>query len=127
MSAFEQLAAVVVSSWTFVELMFWLIAGHAVADYALQNKYLSAAKSPHTQEGVGIWPWALFMHAMIHGAFVAYATGYIFLGILEVISHAWIDRMKSEGRLGQGAQAHMRDQALHILCKLVWALVVITV
>lgn len=121
MSVFEQLFAFSAQGWVFVELLFWLIAGHALADYALQNQYMADAKSPRTSQGVGIWKWVLFMHAMIHGAMVAYATGYIFIGILEVAAHFWIDHLKSTGRLGEGPKAHIRDQALHIGCKVIWA------
>ena len=125
MSVFEQLVAFVPQGWVFIELMFWLIAGHAVADYALQNQYMSDSKSAVKPQGIGIWKWVMFMHAMIHGAMVAYATGYIFIGMLEVASHFWIDHLKCTGRLGEGAKAHMRDQALHIGCKVIWAGIVV--
>lgn len=125
MTIVEQLVALFSSSWAFVELLFWMMAGHAIADYALQNQYVAQAKSRNDPLGKGIWPWILFMHAMIHGAFVAYATGYIFIGMLEVAAHFWIDHLKNTGRLGEGAKAHMRDQALHVACKVVWALLTV--
>lgn len=112
---------------SLVELFFWLLVGHAVADYALQSPWMAAAKNRHTPEGQGIWKWVLFMHAAIHGGMVAYATGYVWLGVAEIAAHMWIDHAKNEGRLGQGPNAHMRDQYLHIMCKLVWAFVVIAI
>lgn len=111
----------------FIELAFWLLVGHAVADYALQTQYISAAKSRHTPEGEYIWFWILFMHATIHGGMVAYATGYVWLGLAEIVAHMWIDYSKNEGRFGRGAKAHLIDQGLHVLCKIVWAIIVLSI
>lgn len=106
--------------------MFWMLAGHALADYAFQNQYVATAKSARSPEGAdGLWRWILFMHAMIHGAMVAYATGYIAIGMLEVAAHFWIDHLKCTGRLGEGNKAHLRDQALHVACKVVWAAITV--
>ena len=110
----------------FIELIFWLIVGHAVADYALQSPYMAAAKSRHSSEGSGIWFWILFMHACVHGGMVAYATGYVYLGLAEIVLHMWIDYSKTEGRFGSGPKAHIRDQQLHILCKMLWAVITLT-
>lgn len=110
---------------SIIELFFWLLVGHAVADFALQSPYMAAAKSKVSPEGVGIWSWVLFMHGLIHGGMVAYATGYVWLGILEVIAHMLIDHAKVTGRFGSGRRSFMADQYLHIMCKLVWAFVVL--
>jgi hypothetical protein len=47
-------------------------------------------------------------------------TNNIWLGIAETISHAIIDDAKCTGKIGFNT-----DQALHIICKIIWVLVII--
>jgi len=104
---------------TIFEMAFWLLAGHAAADFALQTRWMTAAKNHHNRlvedGGFPVWPLALGAHGLIHGAAVALATGSILLGCLETVSHALIDFMKSDGRYGFYA-----DQALHLGLKALW-------
>lgn len=107
----------------FVELFFWLLVGHALADYAFQSQYMASAKDHTNPENKGKWPVLLGFHSMIHGGAVAFATGYIWLGILEVAAHFAIDYAKSAGWFGQGARALRVDQGLHVACKVLWAII----
>jgi len=97
-------------------VMFWLLVGHALADYPLQGPYLAQAKNRNSSLGRdGAWRWALGCHAMIHGGAVALATGSVVLGVCETVAHAVIDFAKCEGWL-----SYDTDQALHVVCKAVW-------
>ncbi len=99
-------------------IFFWLIVGHAVADYPLQGDFLAKAKN-HRAPLSGIpWKQALFWHAVIHGGAVAGITGSLPLGLAEVLSHASIDWLKCDGRIGFNA-----DQLLHVGCKVAWVLI----
>jgi hypothetical protein len=62
------------------------------------------------------WGWWLTAHAAIHGFVVAWITGLPLLGLAEWLVHACIDLGKCRGcyRLNL-------DQTLHLLCKLLWA------
>lgn len=113
---------------SFTELLFWLTAGHAIADYPLQGEFVARLKNrhdalnqpPYPLGSSGLWGWGLGLHGLIHGAFVAFTTGYISLGIAETISHVVIDWLKCEKKIG-----FHTDQTLHILCKIVWAILAI--
>jgi len=108
-----------------IELLFWLLAGHALADFALQSDFTAKGKNRHTkpfnvplgQTPQIIWPWILGAHALIHGGMVALVTESFELGIAETIVHAIIDAAKCENLTG----IHT-DQFLHIACKILWAL-----
>jgi hypothetical protein len=114
---------------SFIDLFFWLIVGHAVADFPAQSAFLATLKNHLKSASLGlgekVWPWGLFYHSMIHGGFVAYATGYVWIGMLEAIAHAVIDYNKSAGRFGKNS-FHI-DQWLHIGCKVVWAVLALSV
>lgn len=108
-----------------MELLFKLLVGHALADFALQTDWIAKNKNRHAIPGgydpkihgplQTIWPYVLTSHALIHGAFVFLATGRIELGIAETMAHWMIDFGKCEKWYG----IHI-DQALHIFCKLLW-------
>jgi hypothetical protein len=101
----------------FAQMLFMLAAGHALADYPLQGPAMAAAKRPGGDPCVP-WPMALGCHSLIHGGFVALITGLWWLGAAETLAHAAIDAAKCRGTIGMTA-----DQALHLACKLVWALI----
>jgi hypothetical protein len=61
------------------------------------------------------WYYYLTAHSIIHGGFVGFFTGSFLLSILETASHWIIDYFYSEGKLTM----HI-DQGLHILCKVIW-------
>lgn len=99
-----------------IEMMFWLLVGHALADYPLQGPFLSEAKNRYTAIGRQFWHWALPAHGLIHGGFVALATGSALLGAAEACAHMAIDYAKCAGRISLNV-----DQWLHIGCKALWA------
>jgi len=104
-----------------MDLLFWLMVGHGLADYPLQGDFLSRAKN-HRNPIPGIpWQQGLFWHAAIHGGVVAYLTGSIALGVFETVVHGGIDWLKCEGLTDFNI-----DQLLHVACKLAYVLVLTT-
>lgn len=116
-----------------------LAFGHCLADYPLQGDFLARGKS-HRAPLPGV-PWALILtvHAWIHGGMVfllGAVVGALFgvlldgpalwvllaLGVLEFTQHWVIDFAKCDGRIGFEV-----DQALHLLCKMAWALIIVLV
>lgn len=103
-----------------ITMLFRLLAGHALGDYALQGDFIANFKNRHTASLETIWPYVLTSHALIHGFFVYLATDSIHLGIAETIAHWVIDFCKCEKWFG----IHI-DQWLHIGCKILWAYLVL--
>lgn len=103
---------------SFFVLVFWLIVGHVIADYPLQGDFLAQGKNRNTPVGKVFWPHALFAHSMIHAGFVALFTGSVVLGVLEALVHAVTDWLKCEGKISLRT-----DQSIHIVCKVIWALI----
>lgn len=100
-----------------IEMLFLLLCAHALADYPLQGDFLSKAKN-RTAPIAGVpFYQALVSHSVIHGGFVYIITGFWWLGLLEIISHAIIDDLKCTNRISFNV-----DQSLHILCKFLWVL-----
>lgn len=100
-----------------IEILFLMLAAHAVCDYPLQGDWLAKAKNPNLQlvPGETIWPLALASHAIIHAAAVYLITGLWSLALLEFCFHWFIDWGKCRGYWG-----YNMDQILHIVCKLWW-------
>jgi len=99
-------------------MLFWLVAGHAVADYPLQGDFLSRGKN-HRAPLPGVpWYQCLLAHALIQGAMVALITKSVTLGLAETLVHAFIDFGKCSGWYGFNF-----DQALHVAAKLAWVAV----
>ncbi len=96
-------------------VLWWLLVGHAVADFALQIDSMARGKNRHRKPEQTVWPYWLTSHALIHGGAVALATGVPALGALEAVSHWLIDFGKCENWYG----IHT-DQALHVWCKVAW-------
>ncbi len=106
------------------EVLFLLLAAHAVADFPLQGDFLAKFKgrklafsSDRQQQANPIWIWCMSAHCFIHGGFVFLITGSVVLGIAEVIWHFGIDYAKCEGDITFDV-----DQVLHICCKVLWVL-----
>lgn len=103
-------------------VFFWLLVGHAVADYPLQAGPMATEKCRHShsdlQKSVPWYYW-LSAHALVHGGAVFLITGSLFLGLLETVVHWLIDFGKCEGWFG----IHV-DQALHVGCKVLWCVLV---
>src|SRR5437868_364176 len=101
-------------------LFFLLVAGHALADYPLQSEFMALGKSSRDKPLHGVpWYYCLSAHALVHGLVVALLTGSITLGFAETILHWLIDDAKCR----KYTNIHV-DQALHILCKVAWTLVI---
>jgi hypothetical protein len=107
-------------------MLFFLLAGHALMDYSLQNDAMAACKCRRTtnpiQQAVPWYYW-LTAHALLHGAAVGviiqwsggdYHIAVVF-GLAETVIHWFIDLGKCERLYG----IHI-DQGLHVLCKVVW-------
>ena len=110
-----------------LEILFLLLAVHALCDYPLQGDFLAKAKNYNDTEivkfmGKGFWVHALTSHSLIQGGGVALVTGIWWLGLLETIFHWIIDFGKCANYYG----IHM-DQGLHIMCKVLWAFIAITI
>jgi hypothetical protein len=99
-----------------IGLFFLLLGGHALADGPLQGPVMSAGKvSKHPCTRLQY----LAQHGLIHGLVVALLTHVWWMGALETVAHMAIDAAK-----GSRLITHVEDQALHVVCKLVWCLIV---
>jgi len=103
-----------------IEMLFLLIAAHAVADYPLQGDFLAQAKNRHTELGKMFWPHALFAHSMIQGGFVLLITGSLWMAAAEVLIHGFTDWLKCEKKINLNV-----DQGIHVACKFVWAAIAV--
>lgn len=103
-------------------MLFALLAAHALADYPLQGDFLSKAKNRTTPIPGVPWQQALGAHVVIHGAAVAFITGVWWLFFAEAVIHWLTDDAKCRGEL-----TFNQDQAIHIVCKLVWLGVAVAV
>lgn len=97
-----------------------MLAGHALADYPLQGDFLARAKNRAAPVAGVPWYQALGAHAIIHGGFVGIITGSPWLALAEVCIHAATDDAKCTGKIGFNT-----DQAIHVACKAVWAIVAV--
>jgi len=100
----------------FLEILFWLLVGHAACDFAFQTDWMARSKDPWHGGSSERWPHALFAHCMLQGGAVAMVTGSVALAAAEVVIHFAVDMVKCRGLVGMHA-----DQALHVACKLAWA------
>ncbi|HEX8382415.1 MAG TPA: DUF3307 domain-containing protein [Sphingomonas sp.] len=99
-------------------MLLTLVAGHALCDYPLQGDFLAKAKNRNAPIPGVPWYQALGAHAVIHGGMVALVTRSPLLGLVETVIHAAIDDAKCRGKL-----SYNQDQAIHLACKLAWALI----
>lgn len=104
-------------------IFFWLLWGHALADYPLQGHSLADGKRRKGNENKSTpWWMALFFHSLIHAGFVFYITASPWLAAAELAAHALIDFTKCETGFGlySSRGRHIVDQTLHVLCKVLW-------
>lgn len=94
-----------------------LLGAHWVCDYPLQGDFLAKAKFDGPLRF-----YHLIAHAGIHGAAVALVTGNVWLGLCEWAAHTVIDELKVMGKTSFAI-----DQALHILCKAIWIIVLVMI
>ena len=107
-----------------IETLFRLLIAHALTDFALQSQWMIEAKERGGVKDVFPsvhWSIVLTAHALICGAGVWWATGCIWLGIIEVVLHWLIDFAKCENWTNPND-----DQAAHICCRifyLIWMVI----
>jgi hypothetical protein len=65
------------------------------------------------------WYQCLTAHALIHAGGVYVVTQSAALALSELLAHWFIDFGKSSGLYGFNA-----DQALHVACKVLWAVLI---
>ena len=112
-----------------LEILFKMLIGHAIGDFALQIDAMAKGKNRHYfpdnippgQKVITNWPYWMTSHALIHGGAVWVATGVAALGLAETVAHWLIDFAKCEGWIN----LHV-DQALHVACKVIWVFVLIS-
>jgi hypothetical protein len=114
-----------------LQTLFYLMVGHAVADYPLQSDFMAREKNPWAKLDMSrvppgqlpnvFWPWVMTAHALVHGGAVALITGSVWLGLAETACHWLIDLAKCAGYTDIYG-----DQCLHIACKVVWFLILYT-
>ena len=104
-----------------MSLFFALLFFHFLFDYPLQGDFLSRAKNSSNPIPGVPWYHAMFAHTFMHGAAVTFVTGMWTLGLLEMLVHWFTDHMKCNNKL-----TFNQDQAIHIICKLVWAYIAFT-
>lgn len=104
---------------SIVELFLMLAMGHCVADYPLQTDRIAIEKCRGCSATLS-WQWWLAAHAGTHAFFVAWITAQPLLGLAEWIAHALIDHLKCQKLYNLAV-----DQFLHLMCKLVWAILAI--
>lgn len=102
-----------------MHLFFWLVFGHVLGDFSLQNDFLAKGKNHKNPIPGFSWVLILFSHAMIHAGIVALITGNIFLGVLELVLHIATDFLKSNGNID-----FRTDQIIHYLCKLLYVILI---
>ncbi|KSV95389.1 DUF3307 domain-containing protein [Sinorhizobium sp. GL28] len=95
-------------------LALTLLGAHWLCDYPLQGQFLSDAKANGPLRF-----YHLAAHAGIQGAAVALVTGNVWLGLAEWGAHTAIDEAKV-----RGWTTFAQDQVLHIVCKVVWLLII---
>jgi len=106
---------------SMLSLLFYLIAGHFIADYPLQSDTIGINKHRLAKTELQKYvPWYYWLtgHAFTHGAMVGLATGIYWLGCLETIAHFLIDLGKCEKKYGL-----VVDHILHFICKIIWLVI----
>jgi hypothetical protein len=102
------------SGLTFMRLLIFLLAGHALCDYPLQGKFLSNGKN-RMIPGIP-WYQCLAAHVFIHAGMVLLITHSITLALVELVIHTASDYSKGRNWIGFNV-----DQSIHFGCKLAWA------
>ena len=83
----------------FFILLYQLLLAHAVTDFAMQSKEMSAGKRgngevPPGVKSVVVWPFWLVAHAAVNATGVYLVTGSIICSMLELVFHTVLDRNK---------------------------------
>jgi hypothetical protein len=97
--------------------LFWLLVGHAVADYPLQGDFLAKAKNAWAPIPEIDWRIAMAAHCAMHAGVVMLVTHSFIVAMAEFILHFGIDVLKCAGKTN-----FRQDQAMHVICKVAWAI-----
>ncbi|MGJ8725867.1 MAG: DUF3307 domain-containing protein [Roseibacillus sp.] len=109
-----------ISQFGWFGILFALLIGHALGDFAFQTEFVSQAKCKvYWGADSGKWDWLVILsaHSLIHAGFVWAITGSLWYGVAEFVLHGIIDQTKCSRRLG-----FLSDQLLHIGCKVSYVL-----
>ena len=109
-----------------IEILFRLLIAHALCDFSLQSDAMVKGKNrnrlpdyvPQGQKYVACWPYWLSAHALICGGGVWWATGVMWLGLIEVVLHWLIDFAKCENWTNP-----TDDQAAHLGCRIYYLVI----
>lgn len=99
-----------------MQMFFYLLCGHALADYSLQTDFIAKGKNRRTPIPGVPWYYIMLSHCLIHGGTVGLLTGNIYFAVIETILHFIIDVIKCEGY----TNIH-QDQAAHVVCKVIYS------
>lgn len=105
----------------YIIVLFYLLAAHALVDFALQNDAMAINKNRNAKSDLQKHvPWYYWMisHALMHGGAVVLITNSVILGIAETLCHFIIDY----GKCDRLYSIHI-DQLLHIICKVIWVFI----
>jgi len=101
-----------------MEMLWWLIVGHFVADYTFQPDFVAKFKARANSLEAVPWYYVLTSHVATHAAVVGIITGSAWIALAEAVIHFALDFAKCENL----TNIHV-DQAGHILCKVLWVMV----
>jgi hypothetical protein len=94
-------------------MILWLLLfGHYLADFPLQGDFIAKYKAPKSAD---YWFHVMTAHCVIQGGIVSLITHNLWLGLAEFVIHFCVDCLKCKGKL-----TFNQDQAIHLLCKLLW-------
>lgn len=112
-------------------MFFFLIAGHALMDFALQSDAMASCKCRKSTNPLArVIPWYYWLgaHVILHGAAVGWVIHWfvqdfrtaLVYAVAETVVHWFIDVGKCEGLYN----IHV-DQALHVGCKGLWCVLLV--
>ncbi len=102
-----------------MEILIKLILAHIFGDFVFQNEYMACFKNryQHSEELKSVNIMILMYHATIHAGLVYFITGDFIFFIAELIIHAIVDDKKCAGKI-----TYLQDQVIHLICKLLYFL-----
>jgi len=90
-----------------ITTFFYLLIGHAIADFALQSPWVAKGKNRHAGPPPGynekahgplqpVWIPTMLAHGLIHAGAVAIITNNPALAFVQFVTHTLIDLLKCE-------------------------------
>lgn len=102
-----------------MKILLFLLSGHALCDFALQNDFVAKGKNYKTRFPGMAWQQIMLAHCLIHSGMVLWITHSVWMAIAELAIHYATDYAKCDGRI-----TFNQDQAIHYGCKILWAALV---